>query len=135
MSVVTFEQIIEAFAADGALAEKVMLALNIGMWEEWDCDLLRGMLVLGFGADELRLAAKAVPSDIDWEDYESNSHIAGEVEDPENRYTIRTLIRTKNAGVVKDLSREEVHALLLDDIKRRVGAYQRMHYVLEVEVA
>jgi hypothetical protein len=105
------------------------------MWEEWDCDLLRGMLVLGFGADELRLAAKAVPSDIDWEDYDKNSRIADEVEDPENRYTIRTLIRTKNAGVVKDMSREEVHALLLDDIKRRVGAYQRMHYVLEVEVA
>lgn len=32
----TFEQIIEAFKNDGALAEKVLIALNIGFWEEWE---------------------------------------------------------------------------------------------------
>jgi uncharacterized Ntn-hydrolase superfamily protein len=90
VSLPDFDQIVKAIQNDGELAEKIILALNVGMWEEWDCDLLRGMLVVGFGPAELMLAAQAIPNDIDWSDDKVRD--ATPVHDIENRYTVRVKV-------------------------------------------
>jgi uncharacterized Ntn-hydrolase superfamily protein len=133
LSDITFEQIIDAFKDDGTLAEKAILALNVGMWEEWDCDLLRGILLLGFGAAELRIAAKAIPNDIDWSDYEANSR-AVEVPDVENRHVVRILLHTKNSGPLKDMEYHEVQDMLVKEVAHQTRQLPREHWVLEVEV-
>lgn len=127
----TFEQIIEAFKNDGALAEKVLIALNIGFWEEWDCDILRGMLVIGFGPIELQIAAKAVPNEIGWLD--GGRKVVRDIDDIENRYTSHICVHVKNAGPIKDMEREEVQALLNDTIEHEIDL-SKNDWVLEVEV-
>lgn len=60
------EQILKLFAEDDELADRVLTYLNIGMWDEWDCDLLGGMK-MGFGGPELRIAAHSGLSRYLWE--------------------------------------------------------------------
>lgn len=50
--------ILDALAADGDLADEVMQYLNVGMLDEWDVGLAFG-LQIGFGNDELAIAARA----------------------------------------------------------------------------
>ena len=52
----TVTQILEAFARDRTLCDKVLAYLNYGMQDEWDCTLPQG-LELGFGGPELQIAA------------------------------------------------------------------------------
>jgi hypothetical protein len=129
---ITYEQIIEAFKLDGGLAEKVLIALNVGFWEEWDCDLLRGMLVMGFGPPELRIAAKAVPNDIDWED---GRRVGEEPTDIENRYAVHVAVHVKNSGSIRDMERERVQSLLVDEVTHQTRGLNSLRWVLEVEVA
>lgn len=131
MTLPKYEEIIKAFQNDGELAEQVILALNVGFWEEWDCDLLRGMLVIGFGPAELMLAAQAVPDDIDWDD--DGPRRAEEVHDIENRYTVRVCVHVKNSGPVKDMDREEVQSLLAENVGSEIKLVDN-NWVLEVEV-
>jgi uncharacterized Ntn-hydrolase superfamily protein len=133
VSLPDFDQIVKAIQNDGELAEKIILALNVGMWEEWDCDLLRGMLVVGFGPAELMLAAQAIPNDIDWSDDKVRD--ATPVHDIENRYTVRVCIHAKNSGPLKDLEREEVNTILHDEISHRLEGFSRAPWILEVEYA
>lgn len=46
-------------ASDPSVGEEVLEAWSAGFWEEWDCDLFSGVSELGFGGEELRLAAQA----------------------------------------------------------------------------
>jgi len=53
--------VLEKFAEDDNLADEVLRYLNAGMWEEWDTSLPEG-LKMGFGGDELRIAARSAVS-------------------------------------------------------------------------
>lgn len=52
-------EVLKAFAEEPKLADDVLLYLNHGMWDEWDCDLLTGITEVGFGGPELQIAARS----------------------------------------------------------------------------
>lgn len=129
----TREDIIEAFRQDGQLAEDVILALNIGFWDEWDCDLLSGMLHFGFGPVELQIAAKATPRTFSADDRDQARE--SQLIDPESYHRVWVQIKTKNAGPVKDSERSEVHSILVDSISGDlIRNLSKVPWVTEVEV-
>lgn len=60
------ELILKLMAQDEELADTVLVYLNIGMWDEWNVDLLGG-IKMGFGGPELRIAAFSGLSRYLWE--------------------------------------------------------------------
>lgn len=50
------EQILIVMSEDKELCAMVLNALSLGMMDEWDCTLSRGLEI--FGEDEIALAAK-----------------------------------------------------------------------------
>ncbi len=51
-------EILEAIVAlDNNEFNALLRALELGMWDEWDCDLPTGLTM--FGVDEVRIAVKA----------------------------------------------------------------------------
>ena len=54
----TSKEVLEAMAESPTLADEVLKYLNYGMGDEWDCTLPQG-LEIGFGGDELQIAAKS----------------------------------------------------------------------------
>lgn len=129
MSNLTREQIIEAFRQDGRLAWEVLLSLNVGFWDEWDCDVLSGVLVHGFGGPELQIAAKATPDRLAFDDPDTTRTI----EDSDNHYRLWIDVLTKNVGPVKDLNRAEVLSILRENIESRLKTLSKAHWVLQLE--
>lgn len=134
----TYEELIENFRQPGSgeALEKLLIAINVGMWEEWDCDLIRGVLLHGFGGKELELAARGAPKDILWEDDNLNDFIEtdGDIDDLDNRYTVHVSVHVKNAGPVKDMEYDEVRNMLVDVVGGAAKAIRSAPWVLEVDV-
>jgi len=57
LSDLTALEILNAFANDGELADKVLAYMSQGMWDEWDCPLISDTAAQ-FGADEYKIAAR-----------------------------------------------------------------------------
>jgi hypothetical protein len=56
MTLTTLEVLV-AMSESDTLAYEVLNSLNVGMFDEWDCELLTDFMKNGFGGPELRLAA------------------------------------------------------------------------------
>lgn len=125
----TAKEILSAFASDGDLAEEVLVHLNMGMWDEWDCDLLTGALQFGFGPPELAIAAKTAAS-VNFTQGDPNDRQV--MDDYEHWHRVCIRVHTKNAGPVKDLEDEaSVIRVLADCLQDIIDGWAKFPWIIE----
>ena len=127
-------ELLEIAAEQPELIEEFLVALNSGFWDEWDCDLLTGVTIHGFGPPEIGLAAQAAPREVNVVSAEGRDG-SGEAEEG-NEYKIGVRFVAKNAGPHKDNTRADVREVLKIEVGRVVHDLHkdRLPWILEAEV-
>lgn len=130
----TLPELLEIAQEDPELIEKLIIAINSGFWEEWDCDLLTGVTVHGFGPPEIGIAAKAAPREVNpmsaAERDGSGLNTEGDV------HKIVVKFTSKNSGPHKDTTRSDQRTILVNLVEELLQGVHReqLPWIVEVEV-